>query len=242
LRSQRSTDASERFTLRRNLDQLIASASLLKPILSDLVFVGGAVTPLLVTDDAAGVPRVTRDLDAIAEITSYAAYTAFGEKLRALGFSEDSSPGAPLCRWVQREVILDLMPIDEDILGFSNRWYRGAINSAEIHELTPNLQVKVVSAPYFLATKLEAFHGRGRNDFTFSHDLEDFIYVVNGRETIGDEIESELFELRDFIRFELSRLLNTRSFVDALPGYLTPDLAGQARLPLVLRRLEALAS
>jgi hypothetical protein len=63
-----------------NLDQLIATAALLRPMLGELVFVGGAVTSLLVTDEGAGLPRTTLDVDAIAEISSYAEYTAFGER------------------------------------------------------------------------------------------------------------------------------------------------------------------
>lgn len=36
-----------------NLEQLIATAALLRPVLGDLVFVGGAVTSLVVTDEGA---------------------------------------------------------------------------------------------------------------------------------------------------------------------------------------------
>jgi len=84
------------------------------------------VTGLLITDEAAAAPRATLDVDAIAEITSYAEYAAFGERLRKLGFAEDTSEDAPLCRWVHLGTILDVMPLDEEILGFSNRWYLGA--------------------------------------------------------------------------------------------------------------------
>ena len=118
-----------------NLEQLIAAAALLRPMLGDLVFVGGAITSLLVTDEGAGLPRTTLDVDAIAEIGSYAEYTAFGERLRALGFSEDANEGAPLCRWVHSGTILDVMPLDEKILGFSNRWYRVAMEAATTHQL-----------------------------------------------------------------------------------------------------------
>src|SRR5690348_16692731 len=110
-----------------NLEQLIVTAGLLRPLLDELVFVGGSVAGLLITDAAVGDPRTTLDVDAIAEITSYAEYAAFGERLRSLGFTEDTSEGAPLCRWVQRDAILDVMPLDEKILGFSNRWYRAAM-------------------------------------------------------------------------------------------------------------------
>jgi hypothetical protein len=92
--------------LNPNLEQLVAPAALLRPMLGDLVFVGGAVTSLLVTDEGAGLPRTTLDVDAIAEISSYSEYTAFGERLRALGFSEDTSEDSPLCRWVHAGIIL----------------------------------------------------------------------------------------------------------------------------------------
>lgn len=126
-------------------------------MLSDLVFVGGCVTNLLVTDPAVGDPRPTLDVDAIAAITSYAAYAAFGERLRRLGFVEDTTEGAPLCRWVQANVILDVMPLDEHILGFSNRWYRAAMEAANAIGLSEGLSIRVITAPYFIATKLEAF-------------------------------------------------------------------------------------
>src|SRR5437899_5963646 len=93
-----------------NLEQLVAAAQLLRPLLGELVFVGGSVTGLLITDEAAGEPRTTLDVDAIAEITSYAEYAAFGERLSELGFAEDTSEDAPLCRWVHRGTILDVMP------------------------------------------------------------------------------------------------------------------------------------
>jgi hypothetical protein len=92
----------------------------LEPILGELVFVGGCATALLITDTAAADVRPTFDVDAIAEITSYAGYTKFSERLRKLGFQEDTSEGAPLCRWRQKATTLDVMPLDGKILGFSN--------------------------------------------------------------------------------------------------------------------------
>jgi hypothetical protein len=225
-----------------NLEQLIATAVLLRPMLGDLVFLGGAVTSLLVTDEGAGPPRTTLDVDAIAEISSYAEYTAFGERLRALGFSEDTSEGAPLCRWVHSGTVLDVMPLDETILGFSNRWYRAAMGAATLHWLAQDLQLRVVTAPYFLATKIEAFRGRGQGDFLASHDLEDLISVVDGRSTTVDEVRTETPLLREYLRTAIAGLLTEPRFIDALPGYLLPDNASQSRVGTVLRRLKALAS
>jgi len=211
-------------------------------MLGELVFVGGAVTSLLVTDEGAGLPRTTLDVDAIAEISSYAEYTAFGERLRAFGFSEDTSEGAPLCRWVHSGTILDVMPLDEKILGFSNRWYPAAMESATIHRLPGELEIRVVTAPHFLATKIEAFKGRGQGDFLTSHDLEDLIFVIDGRSTIVEEVKTETPLLREYLSTEITGLLAAPAFIDALPGYLLPDAASQARVGTVLRRLKALAS
>jgi predicted nucleotidyltransferase len=211
-------------------------------MLSDLVFVGGTVTSLLVTDEGAGAPRTTLDVDAIAEITSYAEYAAFGERLRALGFSEDTSEGAPLCRWVQDDTVLDVMPLDEHILGFSNRWYRAAMDAAVVQELHGGLSVRVVTAPYFLATKIEAFRGRGRGDFAVSHDLEDLVFVIDGRSSIVDDVRGQAEPLREYLRVQFREFLRTPAFVDALPGYLMPDAASQDRLGLVLRRIEGLTT
>ena len=104
-----------------NREQLIIAARLLRPLLGELVFVGGAVTGLLITDQAAADPRTTFDVDAIAEITSYAEYAAFGNRLRALGFQEDTREGAPLCRWVHHGTTLDVMPLDEKIFRMTSK-------------------------------------------------------------------------------------------------------------------------
>jgi DNA-binding Lrp family transcriptional regulator len=48
-----------------NREQLIIAGRLLRPLLGELVFVGGTVTGLLITDGAAAGPRTTHDVDAI---------------------------------------------------------------------------------------------------------------------------------------------------------------------------------
>jgi len=43
------------------------------------------------------------------------------EKLKNAGFREDTREGAPMCRWVKEDTVLDVMPPDEKVLGFTNR-------------------------------------------------------------------------------------------------------------------------
>ena len=164
-----------------------AVVRLLRPVLDDLVFVGGCTTGLFLTDPAAGGIRPTKDVDAIVDVTSCARYASLAERLRALGLAEDTTPGAPLCRWRRAEMIVDVMPTDASVLGFSNRWYPAAIETAQVH-LIAGHDVRIVTPPLFIATKLEAFHGRGANDVAASHDLEDIVTLVDGRPEIVPEI------------------------------------------------------
>lgn len=171
-----------------NIELLKGVASRLGPLLDKVVFVGGCITGLLITDEAAAEVRATYDVDVIAEITSYAGYESFSERLRALGFREDISDGAPRCRWLIDAMELDVMPVDEKVLGFTNRWYRAAMIQATERALDPALRIRLITAPLFLATKLDAFNGRGCGDYRSSHDLEDLLTVVDGRESIVAEI------------------------------------------------------
>ena len=227
---------------KHNLDLLIDAARLLKPLLGELVFVGGSTTALLITDKAAAEIRPTYDVDAIAEISSYAAYADFSERLHRCGFTEDSGEGAPICRWRQNKTVLDVMPLDEKILGFSNRWYKPAMDSALSHPLESGLDVRVVTGVYFCATKLEAFAGRGKGDYQSSHDLEDLIAVVDGRVELIKEIEDGPEDARAYIAAKIKKLLATSDFLDALAGYLLPDQASQARLSILLDRLKKIAA
>jgi predicted nucleotidyltransferase len=224
-----------------NIELLKQVAKRLGPLLQEVVFVGGCTTELFITDEAAAEVRPTFDVDVIAEITSYADYATFSERLRALGFREDTRRGAPLCRWLIDEMKLDVMPIEERILGFTNRWYRAAMDAAHETELQAGLRIRVVTAPYFLATKLEAFRGRGKGDYANSHDLEDLLTVIDGRESIVQEI-ADTPALRSYLAEQFRALLETPAFLDALPGYLLPDVSSQGRVPILRDRIQQMAA
>lgn len=214
---------------------------MLAPVLDELAFVGGCTTGLFITDPAAGGIRSTRDVDAIVDVTSYAKYADLSERLRALGLAEDKTPGAPLCRWRHDDLIVDVMPVDANILGFSNRWYPAAIETAGTFTIAGH-SVRVVAPTFFIATKLEAFHGRGGGDVVASHDLEDIIAVVDGRPEIVDEIVGATPDVRAYIAAEITTRLDNRDFAEALPGFLLPDAASQARRGMVEAHLRAMAS
>ena len=109
-------------------------------------------------------------------------------------------------------------------------------------ELEKKLTIKLVTPPYFIATKIEAFKGRGKGDYMASHDMEDIITVLDGRREIVDEIKSSSDELKTFLSTTFRRFLADKNFLDAIPGQLLPDHANQARLPRLLKLLEEIAN
>ena len=213
---------------------------LLGPVLDELVFVGGCTTGLFLTDLAAGGIRPTKDVDAIVEANSYGEYISFAEKLRALGLAEDTTPGAPLCRWRRNDIIVDIMPMDASVLGFNNRWYSTGFETAQTRRIAGH-DVRIVTPTLFIATKLVAFHGRGGGDVFASHDIEDIVTVVDGRPEIVEEVAGADAQVRSFISSEIRSLLDNPDFVDALPGLLPPDASSQARQRILGERLRALS-
>ena len=223
-----------------NRASLERTIELLEPLLDQLVFVGGCATGLLVTDSAAGGIRPTKDVDAIVMVASYAEYAAVSDEMRALGFVEDNRDLAPICRFRRDDLIVDLMPTDASILGFTNRWYVAAVTTAQTISIAGH-HVKLVDPVHFLATKLDAFHGRGQGHFATSHDLEDILMIVDGRPELLAEIERAEGDVRTYVASEINRLLANLDFVEGLAGFLLPDTASQARRPLLEARLRAIS-
>jgi hypothetical protein len=209
----------------------------LGPLADDMVFLGGCATGLLLTDVAAPPIRVTQDVDVITEAASLGDYHRLSGQLRKRGFQEDQRPGAPICRWVATGVVLDVMPTKPEILGFGNEWYQPALEAAVVVELPSGRRIRMVTAPYFVATKLAAFDGRGKGDYVMSHDMEDIVAVLDGRPEIISEVKEADDALRKHLMTRFAALLRETDFVEALSGHLPSDMASQARVPLVMERI-----
>ncbi|MGJ7614332.1 MULTISPECIES: hypothetical protein [unclassified Variovorax] len=219
--------------------ELVAQA--LGPLRDELVLVGGCAVGLLITDRGRPPVRQTIDVDLVAEVASTGAYyQALIPKLRAQGFRE-SADEANMCRWKHGDLVLDVMPSHEHVLGHStNRWYAEVVRSAGKLQLANGLEILVVSAPLFVATKLVAFHGRGNGDY-MHHDMEDIVNLVDGRAELCGEVDDAPEAAKAFIREEFDALLADESFVDQLPMFFRPDVADQGRVPGLIGRLRKLA-
>ena len=219
--------------------ELIARA--LGPLREQLVFVGGCAAGLLLTDPAAGLVRVTYDVDLLAEVTALPGYHQLESEFSRLGFKRDLAKDAPICRWRFGEIEVDLLPIEDSVLGFANRWYPLVARTCTDRVLPSGMTIRLISAPAFVATKFEAFSDRGQGDFLASHDLEDIINVLGGRPELADEVAQAPDELRAYLAYRCRALLEQSGFMDALPGLIFPDESHAARLAILVRRLQHIA-
>jgi len=224
----------------RLLEMLTSVATALGDNLrEDLVFVGGCTTALFITDPVVlGEVRYTDDVDLIVDLTGFGEWVKLKEELRELGFTENIEDKI-ICRMRYGAIKVDFMPDDEEILGFTNRWYAKGINTALTHELRDDLHIKCLTPPLFLATKLEAYLGRGNNDPLSSHDLEDILIVVDGREELVDEVQKADEDVRSFIAQQLQKITQHPDFDSFLHGNIRGPLG---RVDIVSQRLSALKS
>lgn len=221
-----------------NLELLSAMAQALGPLRERLVFVGGCATGLLVTNPAAADVRPTEDVDAIVEVATLAGYHAMHPLLAERGFKQTMEEGTPPFRWYWNRMQLDLVPVDERVLGFANRWYRPGFASAVTTELRPGLSLRHLDAPHFVATKFEAFNDRGARDVYLSHDLEDIITVIDGRAELADELSAADTSVRSHVIRQMRALLAHPDMQNALPGLVAQPI----RAGVVLQRLHDIAS
>jgi predicted nucleotidyltransferase len=198
-----------------------------------VVFVGGCATGLLVDDANLLDVRPTEDVDAIVEVATLAGYHALADELAQRGFKQTLADNTPPFRWYWNRLQLDLVPLDEKVLGFANRWYRGGYEAATTTRLPDGLALRHLNAPHFLATKFEAFKDRGRNDVYFSHDLEDILTVVEGRAAVVQELAAAQADVRQHVRDSVHALWALTAFHNALPGLISDP----ERQPVVAFRL-----
>jgi len=217
-------------------------ADRLKELRERVVFVGGATTTLFITDPAVTEIRPTKDIDVIVEVASFAKYTELEEQLREKGFLNAAEPEAPICRWRVAGVVVDVMPTMAEILGFSNRWYRHAVDERMRYKLPSGTEIQLVRPEYFIATKIEAFLGRGSGDFVLSHDIEDIITVIDGRPELPGEIASAATEVRTFIGEQFAGFAAESDFRNAVLGYLPTDEIGQTRYKTLMDRVTEIGS
>jgi hypothetical protein len=225
-----------------NVQSVEAVAQALDDLCDEVVLVGGCAAGLLYTSASAPPARVTFDVDVVAEVAVLADYYALERQFEKRGFKRDVSQDAPICRWRLRDLCVDLMPSDEKILGFSNRWYPHAIASALRDALPSGRPIRLISPAAFLATKFEAFATRGRSDLLSSHDFEDIINVLDGRSGIEEEVAASAADLVQYLAARFAEIVRHADFTNTLPGLVSYDEIHGDRVRRVRARIETIAA
>lgn len=130
--------------------------------------------------------------------------------------------GHAICSYKYKGISIDIMPAENSAVGDSNTWYKPGFKDLQIVKLENNISIYILSAPYFLATKFEAFTNRGHLDYRSSHDFEDIIFVLDNRTTIVNEILNADEVVKNFLRKEIRILKYHKNAEEILSMHIHP--------------------
>lgn len=228
----------------KNIQMLEVIAGALGDLLSKVVFVGGATTALYIDDAAAPSPTPSDDVDCVVQVSSKLDYAKLEMRLRKMGFKDpEAGASAPICRKVFQGIDVDVMPTDESILGFSNRWYGEAVARKMTRQLPSGREIFIFSVPYFLATKLVAYSDRGKSDPRLSQDLEDICAILDGCSHVEQDVQAAAPKVQEFIRKEFLKLIQDEDlFEEAAHGFIRAagDPVGRVTRLITLARALAI--
>ena len=220
-----------------NIEMLQLVAKGLGKLKNEVVFVGGSVAELYADDHAVADVRSTLDIDCVTELSTLKAYYEFEEELRKKKFKNDTRPNAPICRWVYEGIIVDIMPVETNILGFGNQWYKAGVAKKTKKTLPDGISIFIFPVEYYLATKLEALIRRGGTDLRLSRDFEDIIFILDNKTNISDTISNSNDNLlKSYLAKQCSMLLTDRNIEESISCAL-PLYSEDERISYILEML-----
>jgi len=223
---------------RINLRMVAAVAKGLQELRSKMVFVGGAVISLYTDDPAADEVRPTSDIDMTIQLTGFSEWSNIQKRFAELGFYPDPK-GHAICSYLYKTISIDIMPAEDGPIGPANRWYMPGFSFLQEVPVEDEI-IQILSAPYFLATKFEAFHTRG-GDYRTSYDFEDIVYVVDNRVGIVAEILNADQKVRSFLKEEFRKIVTSPYTEEIIRAQIHPFIAHE-RYPIVFEKLKQVIS
>lgn len=155
-----------------NKERVLKIATALEELNAKVVYVGGSVVQFYASDQGAANPMTTYDVDCVVDLTTYREYHTFEEELHGKNFSHDISEGAPICRYLFDDEIVDFMPKVDTGIGESNRWYPMGVEHKQHYSINSNTAIFIMPVTYYLASKFEALNSRGGNDYRVQKTLK----------------------------------------------------------------------
>lgn len=210
-----------------NKERVLKIAIALEELNTKVVFVGGSVIQFYAFDQGASNPMSTYDVDCVVDLTTYKEYHIFETEILAKNFFNDTSEGAPICRYLFDDETVDFMPKVDTAIGKSNRWYPQGISQKIEIQLDPKTTIFIMPVTYYLASKIEALISRGGYDYRGAKDFEDIVYVINNCPDLIKMIQdTDDEEVKDYLRSEFSKICDRPNIREEIECALTDDDRG----------------
>jgi len=217
-----------------NLKVVEKVALALEEINNDVIYVGGAVVSLYVTDDGAELPRPTTDIDISVQISSYAQMEQLRKKLASKKVYPASTESV-LYRFVYEEILIDFIPFEETSLGPTNKWLKPGFQKYNLVTIG-NAKIKILPVSLFLASKWEAYKSRG-GDPRMSKDFEDIVYIIDNNKNLVNEIQNADNNVQTFLYEMSNKILSNSSLNEIIECHINPYTAEERR-ELIIEKLK----
>lgn len=209
-----------------NLKVVEKVAIALEELNNDVIYVGGAVVSLYVTDEGAEQARPTKDIDVSVQISSYGQMDELREKLGSKRIYPAPSENV-MYRYTHEDILIDFIPYEETPLGPTNSWLKPGFEKAYPVNIG-ELEIKILPVSLFLATKWEAYKSRGSDPRT-SHDFEDIIYIVDNNKELVEDFHNAESDVQDFLKAMSSEILNHTSRNEIIECHINPFTVDERR-------------
>ena len=209
-------------------------ALILKELNDEVIYVGGAVVSLYVTDEGAEQPRPTKDIDISVQISTYSQMDQLRIKLASKRIYPAPTETV-MYRYSFDDILIDFIPYEETSLGPTNRWFKPGFKKAMTVPIG-DTKIKILPASLFLATKWEAFKKRGGDPRT-SHDFEDIIYVVDNNLEIVEDVKNAENDVQKFLKEMSTEILSHSSKNEIIECHINPYTMEERR-KIIVSKLE----
>ena len=217
-----------------NLKVVEKVALALEELNGEVIYVGGAVVSLYVTDEGAEQPRPTKDIDISVQVSSYAQMNKLQESLASKKIFPATTQTV-MYRYTYEDVLIDFIPFEETPLGPTNKWLKPGFEKA--YPITiGKAEIRILPVSMFLATKWEAHKNRG-GDPRMSHDFEDIIYIIDNNLNLIDDIANADKDVQSFLKEMSNVILSHSSLYEIIECHINPYTAAERR-DLIIDKLE----
>lgn len=224
-------------TINRGVIKIIARA--LGELNEQVIYVGGATVGLYINDPAADDVRPTKDVDISLSIATIAELEKIREELTRRKFIQTAEDDV-ICRFRYAEVKVDVMNTKAIGWAPANPWFAPGFALKEKLEVEEQI-IQILPLPYFLATKFEAYNGRGKNEPRTSHDFEDIVYVLENRTDIAEQIITAPEDVKPFLKSEFESILKDSAKQEAILGNLYYETRDE-RFNMIIEKLKIIVN